>query len=174
MKSFSCVFLMMLVCCCRIRAGQVKNDGESDTGQNRISSSIQSVNLIKQMACYQGMSWNIFDLLKLGTKYISYGCYCGIGGKGKPKDSIDRCCQAHDRCFGGVTKASNSLTEVMIFEPYEFVCAQNQRKTFCRSAGVTTAGKGLCECDRRLSYCVARYKRVFNNNYSGGRVRSTC
>merc|ERR1712018_145993 len=30
---------------------------------------------------------------------FGYGCYCGPGGQGVPKDDYDKACQAHDTCF---------------------------------------------------------------------------
>lgn len=44
----------------------------------------------------RGSLWDLHDMISKGTGknallyYASYGCYCGLGGRGQPKDPTDR------------------------------------------------------------------------------------
>ena len=40
-------------------------------------------------SCGPNASWRLAD----------YGCFCGIGGQGSPRDAWDSTCQRHDQCW---------------------------------------------------------------------------
>ncbi|XP_036085341.1 phospholipase A2 group V isoform X3 [Rousettus aegyptiacus] len=88
--------------------------------------------------------------------YAFYGCYCGWGGHGTPKDATDWCCWEHDRCYGRMedngckywTIYKHRVTRGLV------TCERGSR---CQM--------GLCNCDRKLVYCLKKNLRSYNNRY---------
>nr|Q2PG83.1 RecName: Full=Acidic phospholipase A2 PePLA2; Short=svPLA2; AltName: Full=Phosphatidylcholine 2-acylhydrolase; Flags: Precursor [Protobothrops elegans]BAE72888.1 Phospholipase A2 [Protobothrops elegans] len=74
--------------------------------------------------------------------YSAYGCYCGWGGRGTPKDATDRCCFVHDCCYGKVTGCNPKLGKyTYISENGDIIC------------GGDGPCKEVCECDRAAAIC---------------------
>uniref|UniRef100_A0A8C0AP44 Phospholipase A2 n=1 Tax=Buteo japonicus TaxID=224669 RepID=A0A8C0AP44_9AVES len=83
--------------------------------------------------------------------YSSYGCYCGFGGKGQPKDATDRCCQLHDTCY------DNLLS---------YHCNPGLTLSFPLPAGQGSWCAQLsCECDRSLVLCLKQSLGSYSTRY---------
>ncbi|XP_010286534.1 PREDICTED: acidic phospholipase A2-like [Phaethon lepturus] len=60
------------------------------------------------LSAAHGSLWELHKVITKATGksallyYSSYGCYCGLGGQGQPKDATDRCCQLHDICYANL------------------------------------------------------------------------
>uniref|UniRef100_A0A6B2F9T6 Phospholipase A2-like central domain-containing protein n=1 Tax=Bothriechis nubestris TaxID=1766655 RepID=A0A6B2F9T6_9SAUR len=100
-------------------------------------------------------------MIKLETKknavpfYAFYGCYCGWGGRGQPKDATDRCCFEHDCCYGKLTKCNTKSDLYSYSSKYGFIiCGKG---TWCE--------KQICECDRIAAACLRRNLSTYKNKY---------
>uniref|UniRef100_A0A8C3YFX8 Phospholipase A2 n=1 Tax=Catagonus wagneri TaxID=51154 RepID=A0A8C3YFX8_9CETA len=91
------------------------------------------------------------------TNYGFYGCYCGWGGQGTPKDSTDWCCWMHDRCYAQLEeKGCNTLTQSYRYR-VTWGLVTCERRSHCQTQ--------LCACDQRFVYCLKRNMRSYNPHY---------
>lgn len=103
---------------------------------------------------------NFRKMIKLKTgkapvpNYAFYGCYCGLGGKGSPKDATDWCCAAHDCCYKQLKKrgcGTKLLSYKFVFRQDQIIC---EPQDDCR--------RRLCQCDKIAANCFARNLRTYN------------
>ncbi|XP_006924554.1 calcium-dependent phospholipase A2 [Pteropus alecto] len=89
--------------------------------------------------------------------YGFYGCYCGWGGHGTPKDGTDWCCWVHDRCYEWLEEKGCYY--------------RTQSYKYRVTRGLVTCELGhlcqvkLCACDRKLVYCLNRNLKSYNPGY---------
>nr|2H4C_B Chain B, Phospholipase A2-II [Daboia siamensis]2H4C_D Chain D, Phospholipase A2-II [Daboia siamensis]2H4C_F Chain F, Phospholipase A2-II [Daboia siamensis]2H4C_H Chain H, Phospholipase A2-II [Daboia siamensis] len=88
-------------------------------------------------------------------KYISYGCYCGWGGQGTPKDATDRCCFVHDCCYARVKGCNPKLVEYSYsYRTGKIVCG-----------GDDPCLRAVCECDRVAAICFRENMNTYDKKY---------
>uniref|UniRef100_A0A7M4FNN0 Phospholipase A2 n=1 Tax=Crocodylus porosus TaxID=8502 RepID=A0A7M4FNN0_CROPO len=104
-----------------------------------------------------GSMWQLQSMIKEVTgknailAYAFYGCYCGLGGKGRPKDATDRCCEIHDSCYQRLK--------------YYGCCAKIVSYKYYYSHGSVLCGELSCDCDRRLVLCLKKNLYSYNKKY---------
>uniref|UniRef100_A0A8D2LRL0 Phospholipase A2 n=1 Tax=Varanus komodoensis TaxID=61221 RepID=A0A8D2LRL0_VARKO len=112
--------------------------------------------------------------IKCGTSrfplmYLTYGCYCGPGGRGWPRDETDWCCHRHDCCYGFLLNYSTvMLYSTLIFRPvFSFSDTMLDR---CQQI--------ICQCDREAAKCwrSAHFNQyyIFWPNFLCGHIYPVC
>ncbi|MCP6508225.1 phospholipase A2 family protein [Klebsiella pneumoniae] len=92
------------------------------------------------------------------TSYAFYGCHCGWGGRGAPKDATDWCCATHDCCYDRLEKRgcrTKSLSYEFTHQGSRITCAANQDSCKWR----------LCQCDKAVAECFARNLESYDEKY---------
>nr|C0HLL2.1 RecName: Full=Phospholipase A2; AltName: Full=Pa-PLA2; AltName: Full=Phosphatidylcholine 2-acylhydrolase; Flags: Precursor [Pithecopus azureus]QDS02894.1 phospholipase a2 [Pithecopus azureus] len=87
-----------------------------------------------------------------------YGCYCGAGGSGWPKDAIDWCCQVHDCCYGRMSASGCDP----YFQPYNF--SYINKNLQCVETDTSGCPRRICECDRLASICFQQHDATYNSS----------
>ncbi|XP_052241300.1 acidic phospholipase A2-like isoform X3 [Dreissena polymorpha] len=89
-----------------------------------------------------------------------YGCFCGYGQRGsEPVDDADRCCAAHDDCYGEVHTEHHCSFWSGLFVGYNHQCTD----TDCVCKDEAKCARKVCDCDLQLAKCLG--KSEFNPQY---------
>ncbi|XP_006867300.1 PREDICTED: uncharacterized protein LOC102822467 [Chrysochloris asiatica] len=81
--------------------------------------------------------------------YISYGCHCGLGGRGQPRDPTDWCCHHHDCCYEVVERAGCKPK----LDHYSWTCISN--RVVCGPTE-NKCQELMCKCDQEVAHCLAQ------------------
>ncbi|NXJ79764.1 PA2G5 phospholipase, partial [Trogon melanurus] len=111
-----------------------------------------------------GSLWELQKMIQKVTgknaflHYAFYGCYCGFGGKGEPKDATDRCCQLHDACYDSLESYGCDA------KTRRYHYGWRGGSPFCREG--SWCSWFSCECDRSLALCLQRNIGSYSKRFS--------
>jgi len=94
--------------------------------------------------------------------YINYGNYCGVLGAGVPVDSIDKCCETHDHCYGDSVSLTNGKCikygkQSYYWMPYKWDMINDTIN--CdqyKDSSTKECQHYLCECDKAIVLCIQK------------------
>ncbi|XP_059871453.1 group IID secretory phospholipase A2-like [Delphinus delphis] len=89
--------------------------------------------------------------------YFLYGCHCGFGGKGQPKDATDWCCHIHDCCYAHLKHHKCNIH----LDRYSYTSSQGNIQ--CSDKG-SWCEQQLCTCDMELALCLQRNLDTYKNH----------
>ncbi|KAG7459946.1 hypothetical protein MATL_G00216030 [Megalops atlanticus] len=127
----SALFLILLLFSVRVASSTSERSQRSKRGLLELAGAIK---------CSTGRS---------ALAYMMYGCYCGLGGQGWPRDRADWCCHRHDCCYG---KAEEAGCQTMI-DKYHWTC--EDKVPDCDSLK-ENCEKILCKCDKEAAKCLRK------------------
>ncbi|EDO43503.1 predicted protein, partial [Nematostella vectensis] len=90
--------------------------------------------------------------------YNRYGNWCGRGGGGTPVDGVDRCCRAHDLCWGEV-KHCHPFSNLY---RYRISGIYPSCSITCNAGKNDSCEQSICNCDKAAAECFAR--NTYNPN----------
>uniref|UniRef100_A0AC34PUL6 Phospholipase A2 n=1 Tax=Panagrolaimus sp. JU765 TaxID=591449 RepID=A0AC34PUL6_9BILA len=110
--------------------------------------------------------WNLEKMseCRLGytaLDYNDYGCWCGVGGEGKPIDGIDECCMLHDHCYDKAVDTKMCFDVPFEYvEDYSWMCnvTGKHSEPIC-SDDQNTCKSALCWCDQMVVDCWGQYPK---------------
>ena len=102
-----------------------------------------------------------FIPLEAFEMFNGYGCWCGMGGSGKPVDEIDKCCLLHDQCYDKVILDKCKYNKLPYWVLYDKETLHGQ--IICTDENETCDYK-TCQCDKIAAECFAKHYALYNQS----------
>ncbi|KAJ7306558.1 hypothetical protein JRQ81_009922 [Phrynocephalus forsythii] len=88
--------------------------------------------------------------------YNGYGCYCGKGGRGQPRDKTDKCCFNHDCCYESLHQRKCHP----FVDHYRYLIINGE--VLCNYRNKSICSTLACECDREATQCFRKEAQTYS------------